>query len=268
MADRVLPGPVDQTAGINEAVCIHTNKVYDSCRDKDCVEDLRVYPTCSSQAIIDSAFSIRPRSAQLLYADINVDEISFNRGYYTVDVTYFYRVVGESFPGGCEVRGLAVFDKRVVLFGSEGSVRVFTSDGNTLSAAEQPIAVVEAVDPIALNMKLADAPIACGDQELREVPQAILDAMGEDLILNPTGRILYATLGQFSIIRLERDTRIVIPVYNYCFPDKECVGSSEDDPCTLFSRIPFPVEEFFPPDDIAPTTEDYRTVLQNTQTGE
>ena len=31
-----------------EAVCIHTRKIYDSCRDKDCVEDLRVYPTASS----------------------------------------------------------------------------------------------------------------------------------------------------------------------------------------------------------------------------
>ncbi len=31
-----------------EAVCIHTRKIYDSCRDKDCVEDLRVYPTVSS----------------------------------------------------------------------------------------------------------------------------------------------------------------------------------------------------------------------------
>jgi hypothetical protein len=36
MADRVLPGPVDSTASIREAVCIHTKKVYDSCREEDC----------------------------------------------------------------------------------------------------------------------------------------------------------------------------------------------------------------------------------------
>ena len=35
MADRVLPGPVDSTACIRETVCVHTKKIYDSCRDKD-----------------------------------------------------------------------------------------------------------------------------------------------------------------------------------------------------------------------------------------
>ena len=53
MADKVLPGPVDSSVQINEAVCIHTRKVYDSCRDKDCIEDLRVYPTAASQPDID-----------------------------------------------------------------------------------------------------------------------------------------------------------------------------------------------------------------------
>ena len=33
---------------ITEAVCVHTRKIYDSCRDKDCLEDLRLYPTASS----------------------------------------------------------------------------------------------------------------------------------------------------------------------------------------------------------------------------
>ena len=48
MADRVMPGPVDDAACIREAVCIHTRKIFDSCRDKDCIEDLRVYPTALS----------------------------------------------------------------------------------------------------------------------------------------------------------------------------------------------------------------------------
>ena len=44
MNERVVPGPVQDSCGIREAVCIHTKKIYDSCRDKDCIEDLRVYP--------------------------------------------------------------------------------------------------------------------------------------------------------------------------------------------------------------------------------
>ena len=35
---------------------------------------------------------------------------------------------------------------------------------------------------------------------------------------------------------------------DYCMPEKECVGSGDDDPCELFRRIKFPVDEFFPPD--------------------
>lgn len=262
MADRVVPGPVDSSACIREAVCIHTKKIYSSCKDKDCVEDLRVFPTCSSRPYIDTAFSVRPRSAELLYAGVNVEEITFNRGYYTVDVTYFYRIKGEVFPGGQEVTGLAVFDKRVILFGSEGSVKVYTSDGESTTQADQPVGVVEAVDPIALAMKVVDRTgVACAGDLVPEVPDNILAAFGEDLVLGDTSRIWYATLGQFSLVRLERDSQLVIPVYNYCFPESECVGSSDDDPCTLFGRIRFPVEEFYPPDSLE-NRDNYRSLLQ------
>lgn len=35
MPDRVMPGPVQDTDCIKEAVCIHTRKIFDSCKDKD-----------------------------------------------------------------------------------------------------------------------------------------------------------------------------------------------------------------------------------------
>ena len=52
MADRVVPGPVDSSACVREAVCIHTKKIYCSCLDKECIEDLRVFPTLTSQGYI------------------------------------------------------------------------------------------------------------------------------------------------------------------------------------------------------------------------
>lgn len=254
MADRVLPGPVEhENQCPSNQVNIHTMKITDGCRDKDCIEDLRVYPTVSSQAIIDSAFSVRPGSAELIYADVNVDEISFNRGYFTVDVSYFYKVTGETFPGGVQVTGLAVFDKRVILFGSEGSVKTFSSNSMGfepgMNYGGDPVAVVEAVDPIALNMRIVDSSCApCGDTELRNIPDSIIEAIGEDLVLSTQSKKLYVTLGQFSIIRLERDTQLSFEDFEYFIPDKECVCSSDDDPCTLFSRVCFPADEFFPPD--------------------
>ena len=66
--------------------------------------------------------------------------------------------------------------------------------------------------------------------------------------------------GQFSIIRLLRTTQLLIPAYDYCLPEKECVGASEDDPCTMFGRIRFPVEEFFPPDAVEECDE-YKSLV-------
>lgn len=266
MADMVLPGPVE-----NEEICrcqqvnIHTKKITDGCRDKDCIEDLRVYPTVSSQAIVDSAFSVRPSCAELIYADVSVDSISFNRGYYTVDVSYFYRVVGETFPGGVPITGLAVFDKRVILFGSEGSVKTFSSNCGGFNSCRNyggnPVAVVEAVDPIALNLRIVDSSCSpSGDTELRNIPDAIIEAIGEELVLSTQSKKVYVTLGQFSMIRLERDTQLSFDNFKYFIPDKECVCSSDDDPCTLFSRVSFPADEFFPPDSI-PQCDNYKNLV-------
>ena len=76
MADRVLPGNLSDNASCKEAVCIHTNKIYDSCRDKDCIEELRLYPTAASQYYIENAVSVRARSAKLLYAAVDVEEVA------------------------------------------------------------------------------------------------------------------------------------------------------------------------------------------------
>ena len=263
MAERVVPGSPGGAPQITEAVSVNTSKIFDCCRDKDCVDDLRVYPTESSQIYIDSALSLRPRSAELLYVDVSVSPISFNRGYFTVDCTYFYRVVGEAFPSGDLVTGLAIFDKRVMLFGSLASVKSFHSEDSDphVEENELPLAVVDAVDPIALRMKLVDTGAALpGEPEPRVIPAFITDAFDEPLVFTDTGRLWYATLGQFSLVRLERDTQLIIPAYDYNVPEKECPGSSEDDPCALFGRIRFPVEEFFPPDSVAENDE-YRSLL-------
>ncbi|MBE7017353.1 MAG: hypothetical protein E7420_04265 [Ruminococcaceae bacterium] len=259
MADMVLPGPVEGSDICQcQKINIHTMKISDACKDKDCIEDIRVYPTVASQAVIDSAFSVRPCGAELIYADVKVDEISFNRGYYTVDISYFYKISGEVFPGGSKICGLAVFEKRVILFGSEGDVKTFTSArNNRFFGGHSPTAIVEAVDPIILNMRISEGGCEHGENELRNIPDFIRDAIGEDIALYDTFKKLYVTLGQFSMIRLERDTQITLDDFSYFVPEKECVCSNEDDPCTLFSRVEFPTEEFYPPDTISPN-ECYR----------
>lgn len=233
---------------INEAVCIHTGKIFDSCMDKDCIEDLRVCLGPVSQAIVNSAISVRPKSAELLHAYVRVEDINFSRGCYTVDVTYFYKIRGEAFPGGATVTGLAIFQKRVILYGGVGGSKVFSSDGNfTHHHSNLPTAIVEAVDPLALSMKICEAmPCDPCDGDFQEIPGEIAECFDEELARIPNGKQLFVTLGQFSIIRLERDTQLLIPMYDYCMPDKECAGG-ENDPCSLFASIPFPMNDFFPP---------------------
>ena len=43
MPEKVMPGPVQDTACIREAVCIHTKKIYDSCKE----EDIAPYNKCA-----------------------------------------------------------------------------------------------------------------------------------------------------------------------------------------------------------------------------
>lgn len=93
--------------------------------------------------------------AELLYTYIDVEPVVFNRGFYTVDMRYFYRVTLNAYcncPRPVEVEGLCVFDKRVILFGSEGSAKIFSSkarmdalDRQQIEQSNMPIAVVEAM---------------------------------------------------------------------------------------------------------------------------
>lgn len=260
MPDKIIPGPVDDNRCIREAVCIHTKKIYDSCRDKDCVEDLRFYPKLQYVDTINHALSVKGGTAKLLHIFVDVEPVTFNRGFYTVDMRFFYHVTLQAYLSSVSpvtVEGLCVFDKRVLLFGSEGNAKIFTSefrscepDMEQMRRNNLPVAIVEAVDPIVLDVKLVEA---CNrhscDCDLCEVPSFVNSFFEGELCGGEDMRRIYITLGQFSIVRLERDSQLLIPVYDYCMPEKECSGNNNpgEDPCGLFRNIAFPVGEFFPP---------------------
>ena len=66
----------------------------------------------------------------LLYVYVDVEPVSFNRGFYTVDMRFFYHVTLQAYlscPAPVTVEGLCVFDKRAILFGSEGNAKIFSS---------------------------------------------------------------------------------------------------------------------------------------------
>lgn len=264
MAEKMCPGPLNGAVGFREAVCIHTKKVYDQCRSRDCMRDIRVYLPVEDQCFIEgNAISIKPRCAELLSTLMDVEPVAFRRGFYSVDIRFFYKVSVEACTGiGCPriLEGLAVYDKRCILFGSEGGARIFSSqyvpDGADVQLAQRtnlPTAVLEAVDPILLDARVVypTQPCSCTCGELREVPRAICGCFGQDLALDTSGNQLLVTIGQFSIIKLERDIQLLMPAFDICMPEKDCCdgigGDSTEDPCEIFSRFDFPVDEFFPP---------------------
>ena len=100
---------------------------------------------------INRALSVKGGSARLLYVYVDVEPVSFNRGFYTVDMRFFYHVTLQAYlscPVPVTVEGLCVFDKRAILFGSEGNAKIFSSqmaagspDPQMMQRANAPIAV-------------------------------------------------------------------------------------------------------------------------------
>jgi hypothetical protein len=256
---RETAGIVAGTKQIREAVCIHTDKVYDACKDKDCVVDARVYLTAPGQEIVDRAINVKFRKADIIWVYTDVEEVPFNRGYFTVDLKFFFKIYLDVFTGvgrPVTVEGLATFDKKVILFGSEGQSKIYTSkfrpnEQDVLLATKNnlPKAIVEVVEPIALSAKLVERHCHHTDCniDVSIIPEEITNVFDDDLVGVESDKNVYVTLGLFSIIKLERSVQLLIPVYDFCVPDKECIGSTEDNPCELFDTIKFPVDEFFPP---------------------
>ena len=244
---------------LRQAMSIHTRKITDSCRDKDCIEDLPVYLTVSSQALLDSSAGTRVRCAELISTYIDVEPVAFDRNHYCIDVTFYYRIIADTVVGASRpaaLSGLAVFSKRAVLCGEDSCAHIYRSDtringpdGLTRSYANRPTAVVEVLDPMVLGSKVRElCDCRCKDSAPLQAPEAVKALFDEELCLNPENRRLFVTLGQFSIIRLERDAQLIVPVMDYSIPTKECCDNPgcTEDPCEMFSRIPFPASQFTP----------------------
>lgn len=247
---------------IKEAVCIDVGRVYDSCADKDCLEDLRVYFTDSAQCIIDRATNVRCRGAEVLNAFIEIERVPFNRGFYSVDITYYFKVCLDVFSGRTNaptmVDGLATFSKKCILYGSEGNVKVFSSEFTSGDIDDQldivntnPRAKVQTVDPVCLDAKLCRVCDCCNAGSCgntSRIPRSVCRYFDGafDSYEQEAEKAVTVTLGIFTIVQLERDVQMLVPAYDFCIPSKEC-NCETDNPCDAFRKIQFPVDEFFPP---------------------
>lgn len=240
---------------IKEAVCIDTKRIFDSCVSKDCLEDLRVTFFSRSQCLIDEAVTIKCRDCRIEAVSIDVEEVPFNRGFYSVDITFYFKLCFDTYSAPCTTPqvavGFAQFNKKCILYGSGGDVKVFVS--NPCSEAydcpeapqyTNPTAKVQAVDPVVLSTEIIDC-CDCPVSLCTSFPQSILKSVDDAMPCCNASRAVLVTLGLFSIVQMERDSQILIPAYDYCIPDRECTCNTSN-PCETFQSIDFPVDEFFP----------------------
>ena len=132
---------INSCGEFKEAVCVNVGRIYDSCSDKDCLEYLRVNFTECGQSIVDNSISVKVKGAQLLQCFTDVDNVPFNKGFYSVDITFFFKILLEchNSPTGAPIPvcGFAMHTKKVILYGSEGSVKTFSSTDTYQSAVER-----------------------------------------------------------------------------------------------------------------------------------
>ncbi len=259
----------DKSTQRNETVCIDTNRVLDSCRDRDCFEDVKVLLTGLGNDIIEHTTNIRAKSAYIEWTQISIEPIKFNRGFYSVNIKFYVKICLEACLCGGRVQefdGVAVLEKKVILYGSESNVSVFKSSSacsEFCSSPEPctpgrniPIAVVEVVDPIILNAKVREREdpccsccCCCGD-----IPVGIANGLG-DVLSDSDGRYLTVSLGIFSIVRIVRPAQYLVNASEYCVPDKVCISAEDDNPCAVFKSMAFPTSEFCPTEFIPPRSD-------------
>lgn len=246
--------------GFKETVCIDAMRIYDSCSDKDCLEDLRVYIPQEQQQLVDCAKDVRIRNVDVISVYTDLQELPFNNGYYTVDLTFYFDICLElsAGPGSqcVPVSGISVFTKKCVMYGSEGGVKTFYSDMNRCSpeifgSQAQPKVSVQVAEPVALSARLCECchmhhdPCCC---MIDNLPPNCRSRYGTLDHSRKPDKGVYATIGLFTILQMIRNVQMMIPAYDFCVPTKECSCSgANENPCELFNTIDFPTDAFFPP---------------------
>ncbi len=238
---------------IREAVCINADRIYDSCGDKDCLEDLRVFFTDATQPIIDEAYLVKPKSVEVMDVVMSVEPVPFHKGFYSVDMTFYFLVTlavhNSPLSNATEVTGVCTFCKKVVLFGSEGSVKTFSNIQNENSSSVNPQALpkvtVQIAEPMLLSSCSKESVDIASEWCSCSLPSSICSCFEGSFENVLPQRNVFISIGIFSIVQIERQVQMMVPVYDYCIPEKECTNTSEN-PCDVFKNIEFPINEFFP----------------------
>jgi len=235
--------------------CIIAMKVYDSCRQQDCLTAAQMGPARAAECgcIGDQHFKegdvINPpdNAAAVTIDRMKVKRIiivekepnPFKNGYWDVDLKYVfeYRLSFREADGTLigSIKANSIFNKKVTLFGSIGTDIVISSDlfchmsGDSKTIDADPYILVEA-RAVALSAELRYTRRRSG--------------MEEDVAPSPNE--VDVTIGLFTLIKLFRIVQLSVESKGFCIPP-ECEDLSPLNPCDFFENLDFPMDIFAPP---------------------
>jgi len=224
---KLAPTPKDE--------CLITFKVYDQCRQQDCLRDLPAYTATAPLVPIDppdTAVSVEIVAASLVITSIGTTKAKslIRKGYYDVTVTYgfSYDLIFRDSTGvqiGLPVAATSSYTKTVELFGSEG----------------QDVALFSEIFAD-LQVSGLTAPFSLVEANVLPLPGAKIIYTGA----TPVQTGVTVMIGLFTIIKLFRFVELVVESKGCCMP--EPCSEITDDPCTFFESLDFPFDIFCPPE--------------------
>lgn len=230
--------------------CIIAAKVYDSCREQDCLRcddlgparaaeescldgvqynecDIINPPRCADSVEID-----RLRIKKVIITDKRPCE--FRRGFWDITIKYVfeYTLIFRDANGcviGC-IKAFSIAVKKVSLFGSMGNDLVLATDllkyncDNVMFDGE-PFVWVEA-KAVALEAEICYRRCPCDS--------------------DPGHGYINVTIGLFAIVKIYRIVNLTVQSRGFCIPP-ECEEISPIEPCDFFDNLDFPMDIFAPP---------------------
>lgn len=235
--------------------CIIALKVYDSCRQQDCLTPAEIGPARAAECVSIGGETFGegdvidpPNDAAAVTIDrlkvkkiiiVDKEPNPFRNGFWDIDLKYVfeYRLTFREADGSIigSVKANSIFNKKVTLFGSVGSDLVIATDllcgrgGDSMTLDADPFVLVEA-KAVALSAELRYQRRRFG---------------GSDDCAPQPNEVL-VTIGLFTIIKLYRIVNLTVQSKGFCIP-QECEEISPINPCEFFESLDFPMDIFAPP---------------------
>jgi len=228
-------------------------KVYDSCRQQNCLTHLEIGPARAAEHLCVGEEHHRegdvikpPHNAASATVDrlkikrimiVDKQPSPFQNGYWDVDIKFVfeYRITFREADASVitSIKANNIFNMKVSLFGSIGSGLVIGTDllkafGESATFEAEPFVLVEA-KAVSLHAQL---------HYPRHHEHPEYEAQATEVRV---------TIGLFSIVKLFRLVNLSVESRGFDVPDECAPAPSPISPCAFFEEMDFPMDIFAPP---------------------